>query len=197
MRLLRHSSGFIGDLMAFSYYKNLSREDKKIYNQSDSVTSIRLPWADKFPPFIFALAQALIKEDRDLTQQYSQKLVDALNQVLKAPPVRVKVLSKRPSHNWGELHGLYEPQEGRKYPIITVWMRTAKRKQVVAFKTFLRTVLHEVMHHWDYEVLKLEDSFHTEGFYKRESSLTRQLLGKELENNINKLYKKREKVGVK
>lgn len=45
-----------------------------------------------------------------------------------------------------------------------LWMRTAKRRQVVAFKTFLRTLLHEVCHHLDYECLKLKDSFHTEGF---------------------------------
>ena len=32
-------------------------------------------------------------------------------------------------------------------------------------------LLHELGHHLDYERLKLEDSFHTEGFYKRESSL--------------------------
>jgi hypothetical protein len=54
-------------------------------------------------------------------------------------------------------------------------MRTAQRAQVVKFKTFLRTLLHELCHHLDYEHLKLEESFHTEGFYKRESSLLRQL----------------------
>jgi hypothetical protein len=31
-------------------------------------------------------------------------------------------------------------------------------------------------HHLDYEHLKLGDSFHTEGFYKRESSLFHQLM---------------------
>ena len=55
-------------------------------------------------------------------------------------------------------------------------MRTARRKQVVAFRTFLRTLLHEFCHHLDYECYKLHDSFHTEGFYKRESSLLKQLL---------------------
>jgi len=47
---------------------------------------------------------------------------------------------------------------------------------VVAFRTFLRTLLHEFCHHLDYECYKLHDSFHTEGFYKRESSLLKQLL---------------------
>ena len=55
-------------------------------------------------------------------------------------------------------------------------MRTAKQKRVVAFRTFLRTLLHEVGHHIDYTLLRLPDSYHTEGFYKRESSLFYQLV---------------------
>ena len=55
-------------------------------------------------------------------------------------------------------------------------MRTAKQKRVVAFRTYLRTLLHEVGHHVDYTGLRLPDSFHTEGFYKRESSLFAQLV---------------------
>jgi hypothetical protein len=56
-------------------------------------------------------------------------------------------------------------------------MRTVHYRRVVAFRTFLRTLLHEVCHHLDYRHLKLAESFHTEGFFKRESSLFRQLTG--------------------
>jgi hypothetical protein len=52
-------------------------------------------------------------------------------------------------------------------------MRTAKRGQVVAFRTFLRTLLHEVCHHLDYTYFQLRESYHTEGFFQRESSLFR------------------------
>ena len=55
-------------------------------------------------------------------------------------------------------------------------MRTARRYQVVRFRTFLRTLLHERCHHLDSELVALPDSFHTEGFYKRESRLLRQLV---------------------
>jgi hypothetical protein len=50
---------------------------------------------------------------------------------------------------------------------------------VVAFRSFLRTILHEFGHHLDYELLGLADSFHTEGFFKRESSLFHQLVRSE------------------
>ena len=48
--------------------------------------------------------------------------------------------------------------------------------QVVAFKSFLRTLVHEFAHHLDYELFVLDETFHTEGFYKRESSLANALL---------------------
>lgn len=35
---------------------------------------------------------------------------------------------------------------------------------------------HEFLHHLDYMGFKLADSFHTEGFYKRESELIRDLM---------------------
>ena len=78
----------------------------------------------------------------------------------------------------GELQGLYEPDEVTGATArITVWMRTAQRVRVVKFRTFLRTLVHEVCHHLDYEFFKFPETFHTEGFYARESALMRELLG--------------------
>jgi len=37
-------------------------------------------------------------------------------------------------------------------------------------------LIHELCHHLDYELYALEETFHTEGFYKRESSLVAALL---------------------
>ena len=70
------------------------------------------------------------------------------------------------------------PTTSRTPARITVWMRTAARKDVVAFKTFLRTLIHELCHHLDYELYKLPETFHTEGFYKRESTLVNALLAR-------------------
>jgi len=58
-------------------------------------------------------------------------------------------------------------------------MRTAVNERIVAFKSFLRTILHELGHHLDYHRFALEDSLHTRGFYARESSLCGQILGDE------------------
>ncbi len=139
------------------------------------MTSVPLPEPSHFYDCVQDLARVLQTENRKKTEEVSQKLLSSLTETLGISPVRIKVLSKRPSRSWGELHGLYEFSEDGVPPTITVWMRTAQRRQVVAFKTFLRTILHELGHHLDYKLLGLEDSLHTEGFYKRESSLLHQL----------------------
>jgi uncharacterized damage-inducible protein DinB len=87
------------------------------------------------------------------------------------------VLAARPHARWGELHGLYETaKRPGQPPTITLWMRTARQKRIVAFRTFLRTLLHEMGHHLDYTLLRLGDSLHTQGFYARESHLFHQLV---------------------
>jgi hypothetical protein len=161
--------------MVFSYYNRLTVKQKRIYQESDRITSVPLPEVKHLYPYVMALSNALRSENRTETEQSSQKLVSCLTSALKVSSVRVKVLAKRPSRTWGELHGLYEDSNDNSVPVITVWMRTAQRRQVVAFKTFLRTLLHELGHHLDYKLLRLGDSLHTEGFYKRESSLLHQL----------------------
>ena len=161
--------------MPFSYYERLSRAQQAVYRQSDAITELRLPRPELLHPLVEDLAKALVAEDRAATQRASERLIRGLLEVLGAPPVRVEVLAARPHARWGELHGLYTAERGKR-PKIQLWMRTAKQKRVVAFRTYLRTLLHEVGHHLDYTVLGLDESYHTEGFYKRESSLFHQLV---------------------
>jgi hypothetical protein len=162
--------------MRFSYYERLSSERKKIYRQSDAIVALGIPRGLELGETVRDLDAALDADDRAAVQRACQRLVDTLNEGYRVPPARVRIRSRRPDEGDGELHGLYEPGEGRSPARITAWMRTAQRAQVVAFKTFLRTLIHELCHHLDYELFALEETFHTEGFYKRESSLVAALL---------------------
>lgn len=162
--------------MPFAYYSRLNATEKQIYRRSDQITVIRLPKEESVESIVKELGWALKQEDRPRTQRQAQSLINAIVDSLVVPRVRVEVLLVRPSNQGGELHGLYHQQGKKRSPRVTLWMRTAKRRQVVAFRTFLRTLLHELCHHLDYTLFGLKDSFHTEGFYKRESSLLHQLL---------------------
>jgi hypothetical protein len=163
--------------MPFAYFERLSPARQRIYLKSDAIDRVELPPGPPLQDLLKDMEIALAAENRGEVERNAQTLANDLTQRLKVPRVRVRVLSVRPSGNWGELHGLYEPYEDGTPPLITVWMRTVARKQVVAFKTFLRTILHELCHHLDYELYRLPETFHTEGFYKRESSLYYQIRG--------------------
>jgi hypothetical protein len=172
--------------LVFPYYDRLSARRQRIYRASDAIKRIEIPDVAALQPLARAIEPALALERREAVEKACQALVDALNAQLATPRVRVVVLARRPNNDAYELQGLYEPMvEERADAIndltggvarITVWMRTAQKQQVVKFRTFLRTLLHEVCHHLDYELYKLAETFHTEGFYARESALVRELL---------------------
>ena len=163
--------------MVFSYYNKLSAARKRIYRKSDGTVSIALPNAEDLRGSVVELHEALQAEDRFRIEDSCRKIAAGITAGLSVTPVRVSVLAVRPAGSWGELHGLYETAGGRAAARVTLWMRTVKHKRVVAFRSFLRTLLHELCHHIDYELLELAESYHTEGFYKRESSLYHQITG--------------------
>jgi hypothetical protein len=165
--------------MPFAYYARLSPARQRTYRKSDSIERLGLAPGVAAAASIERIRAGLATDDRSAVHAGAQALIDALVAGYRVPPVRVHVLARRPANETGELHGLYEPEDGATTARITVWMRTAARKDVVAFKTFLRTLVHELCHHLDYELFKLEETFHTEGFYKRESTLVAALLAQE------------------
>src|SRR5579872_5742524 len=83
----------------------------------------------------------------------------------------VSVLAARPLRSregWtSELFGDYSPQTKQ----IRIWMRTAVRKQVTSFGTFLSTLCHEFCHHLDCQRFGFRQSPHTRGFYQRTAVL--------------------------
>jgi hypothetical protein len=164
--------------MPFAYYESLSARSKRTYRKSDRILRVALPEVAALQPHATAIGTALATEDPARLAAACQALATALVAQLRAPPVEVRVLERRPANSEGELHGLYEPDDVTGgMACITLWMRTARKVQVVKFRTFLRTLVHELLHHLDYEHYGLEETFHTEGFYARESALFKELLG--------------------
>ena len=87
------------------------------------------------------------------------------------PECSIRVLAARPlrvRETWTtELFGDYNPET----MLIRLWMRTAIRKEVTSFGTFLSTLCHEFCHHLDFQLFKFPDSWHTRGFYERTAAL--------------------------
>jgi hypothetical protein len=87
------------------------------------------------------------------------------------PDCGIRVLAARPlrvrEHWTSELFGDYSPET----MLIRVSMRTAVRKEITSFGTFLSTLCHEFCHHLDFQKFGLRDSWHTRGFYERAAAL--------------------------
>jgi hypothetical protein len=161
--------------MPFDYYHRLNTPRKRTYRKSDAIEAVAIPAGLDMSELIRQLQLALLDDNQSAVQIISAQLISQLATGYQVPPLEVRVLATRPKDHTGELHGLYQPEED-KPSLISIWMRTAELKKVVAFKTFLRTLIHELCHHLDYEMYQLEETFHTAGFYKRESSLVNALL---------------------
>ena len=166
--------------MPFAFYDRLTRDRQAIYRASDRIVDLPIAESDSLREMGAEIAKKLTAEDRLALENSCQTLINALaKQFANLPPVTVRVLERRPQRHDGELHGLYEPcNDPSDGPArISVWMRTAQRIKVVAARSFVRTLLHEFCHHLDYEHFGLAETFHTEGFYKRESALLVRVMG--------------------
>jgi len=165
--------------MPFPYYENLSAAKKRIYRKSDAIVSIPLESLDAIHPLTIELKKSLEDNRRRDVEKHASQICRLVCEALDIETLIVRIRSRRPSSSAEELQGLYERTEGQPC-LLTVWMKTAAKGQVVAFKSFIRTVLHELCHHIDYTYFNLADSLHTEGFFKREAFLYKRIVPIEL-----------------
>ncbi|HXN85393.1 MAG TPA: hypothetical protein VN867_04945 [Candidatus Binataceae bacterium] len=160
-----------------AFFYKLSMRSQRCYLKSDSIARFEdfAPSLDahrRLADLMTALESGTLRE----VHQCTLALMTELCVVFRVPAIRVEVRGVRPHNARGELHGLFRLS---KPPEILLWMRTARRHEVVKPRTFLRTMFHELCHYLDYSLFKMEDSFHTMGFFKRESFLVRSLLATE------------------
>lgn len=163
--------------MTQAFYQRLSKTRQKIYTNSNQIKSLKLKDSIILKKSSDVIEQSLLLANVDAVEAACQLFVDQMCVQFNLVSARTHVLERRPYDRNSELHGLYEPvdrscTQGQIY----IWMRTAKRQQVVAFKAFVRTLIHEFCHHLDYEYFRLPESFHTQGFYQRESSIYKQII---------------------
>jgi hypothetical protein len=159
--------------MAQRWWERLPAAARREYERSDAISRVPLKPSAALSRDVQLLDAALRGDHREETERSADQLVACICRDLGVPPVAVRVAGERPHDRRGELHGLYRSSSGPTRDTITVWMRTAKRHEVVASRTFLRTLLHEVCHHLDICLFELPSSYHSTGFYRRESSLFR------------------------
>ena len=160
------------------YFYRLSTRAQRTYLKSDAIDRFELVPDAGALALTRALIDALVAGAPPLIERSAQALADKICGLTKVARVRVEVRGVRPHNTRGELHGIFYPRGPAPRPgapLIILWMRTAQRHDVVKPKTFFLTLMHELGHYLDYAILGLDDSFHTAGFFRRESFLVRAL----------------------
>jgi hypothetical protein len=120
------------------------------FDQSDRNKTLDLP-GDPLLTIIAASIESAMETGKatDVRRSCAEFLVRAA-EFYKVPPCGIRVLAARPlrvRENWTtELFGDYDPGTMN----IRLWMRTAVRKEVTSYGTFLSTLCHEFCHHLDF-----------------------------------------------
>jgi len=144
-------------------YKNAN------YTRSNSITSVKLKPSDSA---IRLSNDILISSDAKMRQQLSEALLDELCDAAGIDIVEVAVADQNQIHRRRgtriimKKYGSYRPSS----KVINISNRTAARGQILAPKSFLDTLLHEWVHHYDTYKLRI-NSIHSKGFYDRLNDL--------------------------
>ena len=119
------------------------------------------------------LAQALLSiTEYEKRQDFSERLLDELCDSAGIGIVEFKLIDENQIHKKqaGKIvmkrYGSYRVSS----KLITIHHLTAARGQILAPKSYLDTLLHEWLHHYDFQKLKL-NSIHSRGFYLRLNDL--------------------------
>jgi hypothetical protein len=147
-----------------------SRKNRVQFLESDRIRTLDLPRNGTLAEIAQRLEFAMNSDRiRDVRSACTAFLTSASN-FYRVPTCGVRVLAARPlrtrEHGTFELFGDYAPDS----MLIRVWMRTAVRKEVTSFGTFVSTLCHEFCHHLDFQKFGFRDSWHTRGFYERSAA---------------------------
>ena len=139
--------------------------------ESDRLTSLDLPQNGSLLEVSHSIEMGMADGNTALARKHCDELLTKLSRFYGVPDCGIRVLAARPlrvRERWtSELFGDYSPDT----MLIRVWMRTAVRKEVTSFGTFLSTLCHEFCHHLDCQKFRFPDSWHTRGFYERAGAL--------------------------
>lgn len=139
--------------------------------ESDRIRTLDLPQDGRLPAIAKSIESATKSDKSADVRRACGEFPVIASEFYEVPACGVRVLAARPlrvREKWTtELFGDYSPET----MLIRLWMRTAVRKAIMSFGTFLSTLCHEFCHHLDFQKFGFNDSWHTRGFYERAAVL--------------------------
>lgn len=143
------------------------------YDYSNSITKIKIPVSQEAIELAKGLLSIVEYKER---QNLSEQLLDELSDLAGIDIVDFELIDDNQIHR--KRHGKIVMKRYGVYRVstkaISIHHRTAGRGQILAAKSYLDTLLHEWLHHYDFKKLKL-NSIHSRGFYLRLNDLKSKL----------------------
>ncbi len=147
------------------------KADREGFLESDRIKRSKPPPDGRLLAITKSIESAMKSGTTADVRRACTEFLETASEFYKVQTCGVRVLAARPlrvRENWStELFGDYTPQT----VLIRIWMRTAVRKEVTSFGTFISTLCHEFCHHLDFQRFGFSDSWHTRGFYERAAAL--------------------------
>src|SRR5215831_11884178 len=145
------------------------KRNGRFFTESDRRNGLQVPEDDRLRRIAAAIEAAMNTEQVADVLRFSGEFLDTAANFYGVKHCGVRVLAARPlrvrERSTFELFGDYNPGTA----LIRVWMKTAVRKEITSFGTFLSTLCHEFCHHLDFQWFP--GSWHTRGFYERTAAL--------------------------
>jgi hypothetical protein len=143
------------------------KKNRTLFVNSDQLKTVPLPPDERLRKISGAIESAMKAGAMGDVRLACDQFLATASDFYKVPRCGIRVLAARPlrvrEYSTTELFGDYHPDT----MLIRVWMRTAVRKEITSFGTFLSTLCHEFCHHLDFHRFGFRDSWHTRGFYER------------------------------
>ena len=144
------------------------------YERSNSISAINFEPSGRARRLA---GRILVSSGYEERQRLSHFLINELAFNAEIERIEIKITNTKQWHKRRgtrlavKKYGVYYPKTKR----ISIQNLTAVQGKELASKTFLDTLLHEWMHHYDFKKLSL-NSIHTKGFYERIRSLKERLI---------------------
>ena len=153
------------------------KANRSAFTESDRIKTLDLPPEARVLAIAESIERAMKSDKAADVRRACAEFLGMAADFYKVPACEIRVLAARPlrvrRNCTTELFGDYHPRT----MMMRVWMRTAIRKDVTSYGTFLSTLCHEFCHHLDFQRFRFRSSWHTRGFYERTAALYHHLRG--------------------
>ena len=147
------------------------KKSRAEFVESDRSGTLELPRDESLLQIAQTIESAMTAGSAPDVKSASMEFLNICSDFYEVRNCGLRVLAARPlrvRESWtSELFGDYSPET----MLIRLWMRTAVKKEITSYGTFLSTLCHEFCHHLDFQRFGFSDSWHTRGFYERAAAL--------------------------